>query len=77
MTTLIFLPVLAVIDVERSTSRVFFRPSGVSSKAQAKSTANGKPIATRSTSVLKIQSGAPNPGSRVSAICTTSQPTIT
>ena len=70
-----FLPVLGAIDVDKSTSRVFLTPSGVSSKAQANTRANGNPSAIRRISDLKIQSGAPNVGNRTSPTWNTSQPT--
>ena len=67
-----FLPVCGVIDLARSTSFSRFRPSGVSSKAQEKTSAGMKPIASAMTMPRGSQAGASNIGSTVLATCTIS-----
>ena len=54
-----FLPVCGVIDCERSTSCSRLIPSGVISKAQAKNSANGNPIANRTNTDFIAHAGVP------------------
>ena len=71
MTKFSLRPVEAVIDVPSFTSAVFFNPSGVISKAQAKISTNGNPMAISTITVLITQPGVPKASNRTSAICTT------
>ncbi len=69
-------PVIRVMDWLRSTSLSFFRPSGVSSKAQAKISTIGRPMASTSMMVCMTQSGAPMFSSTRSATCSRIQAAI-
>jgi len=57
------------------TFSVRFNPSGVISKAQARTSAIGKPSNVSTTTALVITSGRWSAGTTVAATCITSQPT--
>jgi len=57
------------------TLAVSFTPSGVSSNAQAKTSAIGKPRRSAATIAPSNQPGRPSEDSRRAAACATSQPT--
>ena len=70
-----FLPVWAVIDSSRLTSFSRLMPSGVSSNAQANTTASGKPSISMKSTDFATQSGAPKFSNARSAICASTQAT--
>ena len=72
MTKSSFRPVFVVTDDERSTSRSNFSPSGVSSNAQAKINATGRPLASKSRNDFATQSGASITGMTTSTTCSNS-----
>ncbi|MNC96424.1 hypothetical protein D3C83_137900 [compost metagenome] len=61
------------MDWLRSTSRSFLMPSGVSSNAQAKNSATGRPSASTVSSIFMNHSGAPKESAASSATCAISQ----
>ena len=67
-------PVCGRMDWLRSTSLSRLMPSGVSSKAQAKNSAKGRPTSPITASARITHSGAPARSSRKSAPCSTAQP---
>ena len=72
-----FLPVTWVMDWLRSTFFSSLMPSGVFSKAQANTSASGKPTTSSSSTVFITQSGVPKLSSARSATWATSQAVIT
>jgi len=64
-----FSPVCFVIEYSRSTCPVRFTPSGVTSKAQAKTMARGNPINTRIMTNCDDQFGKLNIGKTVVVTC--------
>ena len=68
-----FLPVRKVIDWPWSTSLSFFRPSGVSSNAHAKTSAGMNPMASNTTMMRAGAGPKSNRGKMVSATWISSQ----
>ncbi len=68
-------PVTCVIDSLRSTSFSRFIPSGVSSNAQANSSATGNPMTSSNKTRRPTQSGRANIGATISTTCSSSQVT--
>ena len=68
-------PVRRGVDASGGTSMLRFNPCGVSSKAQANTSARGNPRTTSVTTTLRIHAGASNSGNTSAATWTTTQPT--
>ena len=71
------LPMALIVGESRSTSLSLRKPSGVSSKAHAETTAGMKPTARTITTPRMTASDRPKTGNRVSATWITSQLTAT
>src|SRR4030095_5376595 len=69
-------PVLRVTDLLRSTSSARLIPSGVSSNAQARISAIGKPSAITATKTFIVHGGASKVGNKIDAACSNSHATI-
>ena len=67
-------PVFRVVDTSGCTSSLRFSPCGVSSKAQANTSASGSPRITSVVTTFSIHAGAPNIGKSTEATWTATQP---
>ena len=67
-------PVFRVVDTSGRTSSLRFSPCGVSSKAQANTSASGSPRITSVVTTFSIHAGAPNIGKSTEATWMATQP---